>query len=271
VLPTPTTPAEAYFQFLVRRMVDKDPAKRPEDPGEAGRHFGTLAKALRPGSLRGPVTALDKNTLQVGRCTVSFCVGDIASAQADAIVSSANYQLVMRTGVGDALRLRGGDDIETQAMRTGQQPLGSCIATGAGRLSAKNVLHAVSAWNEASCVGRAMLRALLLSDELGHHSLAFPALGTGAARVSIEMCANAMMTSLSWHQALGGSRVEHVRVYLGDEAKLKVYRQVAAEALRDVDDVQPSFAELGLPADTGEAQAEAATKIDAIRQGSGPL
>ena len=271
MMPAPHTPAEAYFQFLVRRMVDKDPAKRPEDPSEAGRHFATLARALRPASLRGPVTCVDKNTFKLGHTTIVFCVGDLASAQADALVSSANYELVMRTGVGNALRLRGGDEIEEAAMKQGQQPLGSCVATGAGKLAAKNVLHAVSAWNEASCVGRAMHRALLLSDELGHRSLAFPALGTGAARVSIEMCANAMMSALGWHLALGGSRLENVRVYLGDEAKLKVYRDVATEALRDTEDEHPMFAELGLPAEGGEVHADAATKIDAIRQGSGPL
>ncbi len=270
-LPAPSTPAEAYFQFLVRRMVEKDAAKRPEDPAEAGRHFATLARALRPTSLRGPVACIDKNTFKLGICTVSFSVGDLATAQADALVSSANFELRMRTGVGNALRLRGGDEIEAEALALGQQPLGSCVATGAGRLAAKHVLHAVSAWNEASCVGRAMHRALLLSDELGHRSLAFPALGTGSARVSLEMCANAMMSALAWHLALGGSRLDHVRVYLGDEQKLRVYRHVASEALRDSEDERPAFLELGLPAEGGEVHAEAATKIDAIRQGSGPL
>jgi serine/threonine-protein kinase len=269
-IPDPQTAAEAYFQFLVRKMVQKDPGKRPEDPSEAGRHFGTLARSLRPGSLRNPVTCLDKNTFRVGACTVSFVVGDLALSQADAIVSSANYELTMRIGVGNALRLRGGDEIEAEALTHGEQPLGQCIATKAGKLAARHVLHAVSAWNEASCVGRAMCRSLLLSDELGHRSLALPALGTGAAKVSLEMCANAMMSSLSWHVALGGTRLENVRVYLGDEAKLKVFRDVAEEALRDVED-SPPFVDLGLPAEGGEVRAEAATHLDAIRQGSGPL
>jgi serine/threonine-protein kinase len=173
-MPDPQTPAEAYFQFLIRRMVAKDPTQRPEDASDPGRHFGMLARALRPGSTRAPVTYLDKNTFKVGGCTLTFLVGDIALAQADAIVSSANYELQMQIGVGNALRLRGGDVIEDEAKKHGEQPLGSCIATTAGKLAARHVLHAVSAWNEASCVGRAMHRALLLSDELGHRSLAFP-------------------------------------------------------------------------------------------------
>ena len=156
-------------------------------------------------------------------------------------------------------------------MKCGQQALGACIATGAGKLAAKHVLHAVSAWNEASCVGRAVHRALLLADELGHRSLAFPALGTGAARVSLETCANAMMSALSWHLALGGSRLEHVRVYLGDEEKLRIFRGVAEEALHDVDDERTAHVDLGLPVDEGEVSADAVTYLDAIRAGSGPL
>ncbi len=269
-LPPPETPAEAYFQFLVKNMVEKDPRKRPRDPREAGRHFATLARALRPGSARAPVTCLDKNTFKVGPCTVALLVGDIALAKADAIVSSANFELTMRVGVGNALRLRGGDEIEAEALEHGEQALGACIATKAGKLGAKHVVHAVSAWNEASCVGRAMHRALLLSDELGHRSLAFPALGTGAARVSLEMCANAMMSALSWHLALGGTRLESVRVFLGDEQKLKVFREVAEEALQDVSDVPP-FLDLGQPANEGDVRPDAATHLDAIRQGSGPL
>jgi eukaryotic-like serine/threonine-protein kinase len=270
-LPEPQTPAEAYFQFLVRRMVQKDPARRPADPSEAGRHFATLSRAIRPGSLRGPATAIDRHTFKVGPCTVSFVVGDIAQARADSIVSSANSQMVMRAGVGNALRLRGGDEIEHEAMEIGRQPLGSCVATGAGQLTARRVLHAVSAWNEASCVGRAMHRALLLNDELGHRSIALPALGTGAARVSLEMCANAMMSAIGWHVALGGTRLEEVRVYLDDEQKLRVFRDVAEEALHDVDEMPP-FVDLGLPAEeSGEVRPDAATHLDAIRQGSGPL
>jgi serine/threonine-protein kinase len=270
VLPEPQTAAEAYFQFLVRKMVEKDPARRPDDPNEAARHFATLARALRPGSLRAPVTCVDKQTFKVGPATVALVVGDLAAAQADAIVSSANYELKMRVGVGNALRLRGGDEIEEEALKHGEQPLGQCVATKAGKLAARHVLHAVSAWNEASCVGRAMHRALLMSDELGHRSLAFPALGTGSARVSLEMCANAMMAAVGWHVALGGSRLQHVRVYLGDEDKLKTFREVAEEALRDVDEAGGGFVDLGLPESGSEVRADAVTHVDAAK-GTGPL
>jgi serine/threonine-protein kinase len=267
-LPPPSSPAEAYFQHLITWMLAKDPQKRPQDALEPARHFAMLAHALRPDPSRMGVSNIGKNDFLLGGHTVSLVVGDIAEAEADAIVSSANYEMKMRSGVAAALRAAGGDGIETEAMKDGEQPLGSCLATNAGTLKARHVLHAVSAWNEASCVGRAMHRALLLADELGARTLAFPALGTGAARVSLETCANSMMSTLRWHVALGGTRLEKLKVFLGDEAKLRVFRSVMEEALRGQEDTT-TLADVGLPAPEGEVRADAATHLDALTRPQG--
>lgn len=261
-MPPPTSPAEAYFQQLVRAMLEKDVSKRPEDMSAPLRHFSMLGRALEPPL--PSASRLDATTLLLGPVKVSFKVGDISKTDAEAIVSSANFEMKMRTGVGEALRRRGGDEIEEEAMREGERPLGSCIRTNPGRLSAKHVFHAVSAWNEVSCVGRAFARALLLADEHGTHTLAVPALGTGAARVGIELCANAMTTTLRWHAMLGGMRCREVTVYLDSEAKRRAFQDVAEETfglgeiglLRSVD--------LGLPVDeTGALPSpEGATFLD---------
>ena len=261
--PPPHTPAEAYFQQLLRSMLSRDPSKRPRDAAECARHFGLLYRALSPrGTARQSVVCVSKNEFRLDDCRITLLVGDIAQAKADAIVSSANYELKMRSGVGDALRTAGGDGIEAEAIALGEQALGECVATGAGKLSARFVFHAVSAWNEASCVGRAMNRALLLADEHGVRTMALCALGTGAARVSLETCANSMMTSLRVHGALGGTRLRDVRVYLGDEAKLRVFREVAEDALRGTDESAP--VDLGLPAEEGDVRGDAVTHIDAV-------
>jgi eukaryotic-like serine/threonine-protein kinase len=261
-LPSPTTPAEAYFQNLITWMLERDPARRPRDALEPARHFAILAHALRPDALQLGASRVCADEFMVGRSVIRLTVGDISTARADAIVSSANYEMKMRSGVAGALRAAGGDGIETEAMQDGQQPLGSCIATWAGKLEAKHVLHAVSAWNEASCVGRAAHRALLLADELGVRTLAVPALGTGAARVSLETSAQAMTTAIRWHLALGGTHLERVTFFLEDEAKLRVFRAVVDEALRGEGEAI-GVLDLGLPADGGEVQVDAATVLDA--------
>jgi hypothetical protein len=105
-----------------------------------------------------------------------------------------------------------------------------------------------------------MQHALLLADEVGARSLAFPALGTGVARVTMETCANAMMTSLKWHLLLGGTRLRQVRVLLADEHKLAVFREVAEEALRDDDGRDAT--DVGLPASERVLDSKGATCLD---------
>jgi len=259
--PPPRNPAEAYFQHLLATMLAKDRADRFVDAAEPGTHFAKLSDALRPGATLDALHCLGSHRFRFGECEIELKIGDLSEEQADGIVSSANYEMKMRSGAGDSLRRRGGDEIEEEAMREGERALGVCVVTGPGRLRAKKVLHAVSAWNEASCVGRALIRALLLADELGLRTLAVPALGTGAARVSMETCANAMMTALRWHIAFGGTRLQKVTVVLWDEAKLRAFREVAEEALRG-QNAGSRLVDLGLPVEGGRVTEEGATVLD---------
>jgi serine/threonine protein kinase len=259
-LPTPTSPAEAYFQDVVRRMLAKDLRDRPHDVLAPLSHFAMLTKAIEPPE--PAVSRISPSTLLFGRLKLTLAVGDISQASADAMVSSANFELRMRSGVGEALRVRGGDDVEREAMATGEQPLGSCIRTGPGKLDTKHLFHAVSAWNEVSCVGRAFARALILAEEHGCATVAAPALGTGAARVGVEMCATAMMTTLRWHAMLGGSRIREVTIWLDSEAKRRLYQDVAEEVLGLLQPRHFGPADVGLPVDDTDVTADGATFLD---------
>ncbi len=262
--PRAESPAEAYFQHVVGGMLEKDPGARTDAALEPLDHFATLGRLLRAKARRGQVRALGPTSLVVDECVVTLRVGDLADTKADALVSSANDTLRMRSGVADALRRAGGDAIEAEVLALGQRPLGSCVATGAGALAARHVLHAVSAWNEVSCVGRATQRALLLADELGHGHLAVAALGTGAARVSMEASASAMMTALRHHVAVGASRLRQVDVVLWDEASLRTYQRVAEEALRGHGEVLAP--DVGRLASGGEVRVDAPTQFDTARR-----
>ena len=67
--------------------------------------------------------------------------GDIARVEADAIANAANDRLWMGAGVAGALKRAGGDEIEQEAMAIGGIPLGTAVATTAGRLHARWVIH----------------------------------------------------------------------------------------------------------------------------------
>jgi eukaryotic-like serine/threonine-protein kinase len=218
--PRARTPEEAYFQHVLAGMLERDPARRVASIQDPLRLLGALAQQLRPALT---ATSPERGTYKLGPLRIRCVLGDIAVAEADGIVNSANDEMRMRSGVGAALRARGGDEIEVEAMQGGRRALGECVPTGAGTLKCRAVLHAVSAWKEASCNGRTFQRALLVAEELGLRTLAVAALGTGNARVSPETCAYSMASALYWHVLLGGSRLEEVRFVLYDQETYDVF------------------------------------------------
>jgi serine/threonine-protein kinase len=195
---------------------------------EVRRMFGKIAESLAPAL---SVIPFGPGAYQVGATRILCTLGDISVMETDAIVNSANDEMRMRSGVGEALRVRGGQVIEDEAMRGGRRELGACISTTAGTLASKHVIHAVSAWNEASCIARTSQRVFLMAEELGARTLAIPALGTGLARVTPEASAYATASALHEHLLLGGSRLREVTFVLYDTDTLNVFIEELGDIL----------------------------------------
>ena len=123
--------------------------------------------------------------------------GDIATVEADAIANAANDHLWMGAGVAGALKRAGGDEIEREAMALGPIPLGSAVATTAGRLPARWVIHGAvmrqDLRTDADLVRRTTCSCLELADQLGCRSLALPAFGTGIGGFALHECARIMV------------------------------------------------------------------------------
>lgn len=116
---------------------------------------------------------------------ITFVVGDLTAQEVDAIVNAANEQLAPGGGVCGAIRRAGGDEIFDECARLGGCATGDAKATGAGRLPARHVIHAVGpVWQgggagEAASLASAHRRSLEVAQELGCRTIAFPALSTG--------------------------------------------------------------------------------------------
>ncbi len=220
--PRPESPEEAYFQQAISHLLEPEPERRWSDAERVVGVFRKLADLVRR-----PLNAVrEADGLHVGPVQVSTRVGDISAAEADGIVSSANSRMAMEVGVAGALRAAGGSALVEEAQAGGEQALGACRTTTAGALKCKRVLHAVSAWNEVSCVSRAAQRALLLAEGEGLRTLAVPAVGTGVARVSVEAAATSLASTLELHLRLGASRLRHVEFVLWDDAKKRTFDEV---------------------------------------------
>ena len=124
--------------------------------------------------------------------------GDITELEVDAVANAANNELWMGAGVAGAIKRVGGAEIEQEAVAHAPIALGQAIATGAGNLRAEHVVHAAVMGQDlqtsAELVSQATRRTLEVADELGAHSLAMPAFGTGVGGFPIERCAELMVT-----------------------------------------------------------------------------
>ena len=123
--------------------------------------------------------------------------GDIAALDVDAVANAANDHLWMGSGVAGALKRAGGEEIEREAVAKGPIERGSAVATTAGRLPPRYVIHGAVMGQDLrtndDLVRRTTRSCLALADELGCRSLALPAFGTGVGGFPLDDCARIMV------------------------------------------------------------------------------
>ncbi|MBI0299722.1 O-acetyl-ADP-ribose deacetylase [Streptomyces sp. PRKS01-29] len=138
---------------------------------------------------------------------ITLALGDITEQSVDAVVNAANSSLLGGGGVDGAIHRRGGPDIldecrDLRASRYGRGlPAGEAVATTAGRLPARWVIHTVgpvfSTTEDRSAVLASCYRASLrVADELGARTVAFPAVSTGVYRWPLDDAARIALTTV---------------------------------------------------------------------------
>ncbi len=122
--------------------------------------------------------------------------GDITQADTEAIVNPANTSLKMGGGVALAIRKKGTELIEKEAVQKGPLSLGEAVLTSAGKLKARYIIHAVTMGldfkTNEEIIRKATYSALLCAQEHKISSLAFCALGCGTGKFSYEATAKIM-------------------------------------------------------------------------------
>lgn len=125
--------------------------------------------------------------------------GDITALDVDAIANAANDHLWMGAGVAGAIKRAGGEEIEREATAKGPIAVGTAVATSAGRLAARHVIHGAVMGQDLrttpELIERTTRSCLEVADGLGCESLALPAFGTGVGGFPLDECARIMVTA----------------------------------------------------------------------------
>jgi O-acetyl-ADP-ribose deacetylase (regulator of RNase III) len=162
------------------------------------------------------------------KARIELRAGDITEVEAEAVVNAANTDLILAAGVSGAIGRKGGNAIQEDCDRIGSVRLGDAVATTAGDLKAKNVIHAASMeighFATDKNIARATRSALRQAEELGLRTVAFPAIGTGVAAFPADKCAELMLREAAKRLARSKTIEKIIFVLLRDEV-LEAFRQ----------------------------------------------
>jgi len=163
---------------------------------------------------------------QINHGSVEIVRGDITDESTEAVVNAANNNFWMGGGVAGAIKRKGGEEIERDAMAQGPAEVGQAIITSAGRLRVKYVIHAAVMGQDLhtdECKIRNSTRsAFLLAEKNKILSLSVPAFGTGVGGFSVFHCAKIMITE-AIDFLVNSTYLRHIRFVLFDEPTLEVF------------------------------------------------
>lgn len=172
--------------------------------------------------------------------SLTLVQGDITEQTVDAVVNAANSSLLGGGGVDGAIHRRGGPEIlaECRALRAAQYgrglPTGKAVATTAGRLPARWVIHTVGPVHSDSEDRTALLvscyeQSLQVATGLGARTVAFPAISTGVYRWPVADGARTAVATVRAAVAASPDAFDEIRFVVFDDRARQAYEAALAE------------------------------------------
>jgi O-acetyl-ADP-ribose deacetylase len=166
---------------------------------------------------------------------IELVEGDITEQAVDAIVNAANSSLLGGGGVDGAIHRRGGPAIleECRALRATRYPdglpPGEAVATTAGELPARWVIHTVgpvydAARDQSSTLRSCYTSSLAVADDLGAATVAFPLVSAGAYGWPLDDALGQAFTAMRD----ADTKVEEARLVLFGAATFEAAQRVFA-------------------------------------------
>ncbi|WJZ02603.1 O-acetyl-ADP-ribose deacetylase [Corynebacterium freiburgense] len=163
---------------------------------------------------------------------IDVVLGDITSLQVDAIVNAANSSLLGGGGVDGAIHRKAGPELlaacKKVRARQGGCEVGQAVATPAGLLPAKYVIHTVGpvwrggGYHEESLLKQCYINSLCIGEELGVSSIAFPNISTGVYRFPKALAAPAAIRAV---QAFPAVKIQYVVFVCFDQENFSLYKE----------------------------------------------
>lgn len=171
--------------------------------------------------------------IRIKNSDITLVQGDITESDTDAIVNAANCDLLLGGGVAGAIREKGGPTIQKECHAIGHCPVGEAAITGAGKLRAEYVIHAVGPrWGEGdeeNKLRQATRNSLKRADEKKLQSIAFPAISTGIFGFPMPLAARILIHATIEYLS-GNTGIKRVVFCLFDEEGYTIFKNTLESA-----------------------------------------
>lgn len=163
-----------------------------------------------------------------------FSVADITECECSCIVNAANKTLLGGGGVDGAIHRAAGPGLLEECRTLGGCETGEAKITGGYNLKADYVIHTVGpiysgSENDELMLGRCYWNCLELARSKDIHSIAFPAISTGAYRYPIKKAAQAALDAVANWLKINPDYGMAMLFAFSSEDNAEVYREVWSE------------------------------------------
>lgn len=170
---------------------------------------------------------------------IDVVLGDLTRERVDAVVNAANSTLLGGGGVDGALHAAAGPALLAECRRVRKAtwreglPVGEAVATGAGDLPARWVVHTVGpSWNrgqrDPGLLASCFTRSLDVAADAGARSVAFPAVSAGAYGWAMPTVAEVAVRAVRGWAADRPDDLDHVRFVVTSDSALAAFRDALA-------------------------------------------
>jgi O-acetyl-ADP-ribose deacetylase (regulator of RNase III) len=165
--------------------------------------------------------------IKINQSVLRLIKDDITDLDVDAFVFYAQPDLVLGSGFGGAISVRGGPTIQKELEELGPVAAGEAVVSAAGNLKAKHIIHAVGpTFQEEDTEGKlrtTVLNALKGAEEKQVERIAFPAMGAGYYGLAPNLCARVMLEVIGGHLE-GATGIKEVVICVLDTRQYDAFK-----------------------------------------------
>jgi O-acetyl-ADP-ribose deacetylase (regulator of RNase III) len=161
--------------------------------------------------------------------------GDITERDTDAIINTSNNRLILGSGLGGAIKAKGGDQIARECAEHGSIDIGEVVLTSGGDLKTRFVIHVALTEYDGPItrenIEGSIRNCLKLANKQRFKSIAIPDMSVGITRFSPEECAETVLMILKEYAARKTKSLQRIEIVLWDIDTLRIYKQKYTEIL----------------------------------------